>query len=151
MNRNDKLIAVLQQEIETLDKATQVLLYSYSTCEKIIHNKNYNEEEAIALEALTSRFARLSDILLQKTWRALFAVELEEEGTPRDRINKAEKKELIGNAHNFLDMRILRNKIAHEYNIENTNKLYKEVYQNIPELLDAVKRLHQYATEKNLI
>jgi hypothetical protein len=151
MNKTDKLIAVLQEEIVIMDKASQVLALSYSRCEKIIDKPDYTEDETEALEALTSRFARLSDILLQKTWRTLFTLEFEEDGTPRDRINKAEKKELIASASSFLEMRILRNKIAHEYNVEDTNKLHKEVYHAIPELLDAVKRLHHYVIEKKLI
>jgi hypothetical protein len=108
-------------------------------------------EEEEKLEALTSRFARLSDMLIQKIWRSLFLVELEEDGTILDRINKAEKKGLIENAQKFRSLRELRDEIAHEYRLEDIKKLYKDILASTPELFDAVNRLHQYVIKKNLI
>ena len=50
---------------------------------------------------MTSRFARLSDIIIQKIFRLIESLELEEPGTVRDRINQAEKWGIIGLIHDL--------------------------------------------------
>ncbi|MBU0568564.1 hypothetical protein KKC52_11060 [bacterium] len=82
----------LKQELRDLEKARDVLHYSYEKCQAIelMDGLSYDEQERF--EALTGRFARLSDLIIQKTFRLLDILDLEDEGTIRDRINRAEKK-----------------------------------------------------------
>jgi len=86
---------ILKQELHNLEKARDALQYSYNKCQaiKLTDGLSYDDQESF--EALTSRFARLSDIIIQKIFRLLDILDLEEEGTIRDRINRAEKKELF--------------------------------------------------------
>ena len=151
MKNKDSLIAVLKDEIEAMDNAVKVLSESYSRCQGIIKKRKFSIDESEKFEALTSRFARLSDILLQKVWRSLFIAELEEDGTPRDRMNKAEKKGLIDDANEFIELRKLRNKIAHNYTLVNIRDTYKQVLIFAPILLEATQKLREYVIKKNLI
>jgi len=91
----------LRLELENLTKAKDALQYSYEKCQKIKLHKGLSYEELESFEALTSRFARLSDIIIQKILRLLDFIDLEDTGTVRDRINQAEKKGVILSADSF--------------------------------------------------
>lgn len=137
--------ANLKQELCDLEKARDVLQYSYEKCRAIelIDGLSYEEQESF--EALTSRFARLSDIIIQRIFRLLDILDLEDEGTIRDRINKAEKKGVIHSADDFIEIRILRNEIAHEYRSETIYMIFEKVLQYTPKLLESVETITVYA------
>ena len=109
---------VLNQELAQLENARDILQYSYEKCCRIGVKIGFTYEELESFEALTSRFARLSDIIIQKILRFFDVLDLEEAGTVRDRINRAEKKGVVKSADDFIKIRILRNEIAHEYKPE---------------------------------
>jgi hypothetical protein len=148
---NHELLLLLKEELELMDKAKNVLMRSYSRCKSFVMKENYSEDEEEKLEALTSRFARLSDILFQKIWKTIFISELEIVETVRDKVNKAEKLSLIDSAAMFEKIRILRNEISHEYIAEEMRKIYNEVFDYSPALFDAVKRANDYVVKKNLV
>lgn len=66
------------------------------------------------------------------TWTAI--------GTIRDRINRAEKKEMIVSSDIFIEIRIVRNDIAHEYIPEAIHYIFGKVLSLTPDLLDGVDR-----------
>jgi len=88
-------------ELDNLAKAKDALQYSFQKCQKIKLHEGLSYEELEGFEALTSRFARLSDIIIQKILRLLDFIDLEDVGTVRDRINRAEKKGVILSADGF--------------------------------------------------
>jgi hypothetical protein len=94
-----------------------------------------------SLEALTSRFARLCDIIIQKAFRLIEIFDLEEPGTVRDRINRAEKKELITSADQFISLRMLRNEIAHDYKTDTILSLFERVLEQTPILLQESEKI----------
>jgi hypothetical protein len=151
MSQQNNLLIALRYESINVEKAQEVLAYSYRTCEKIGVKDEYTAEEQVEFEALTSRFARLSDLLVQKAWRSLYLAELELDGTVRDRINRAEKKGLIDSADIFIELRLLRNYIAHEYDQTDVVKIYQEVLQQVPVLLDAAIRFQTYISATKLL
>ena len=102
-------------------------------------------------EAFTSRFARMSDMLIQKVFRLLDKIELVDDGTIRDRINRAEKKGLIESADMFIQIRIVRNDIAHEYHIETLKDIYKKVLELTQYLLDCTEKISAYCKKRNYI
>ena len=130
-----------------LGKARDILLFSFTKCSKINMIKGLSEEEMESLEALTSRFSRLSDIIIQKVFRSIDILDLDDEGTVRDRINRAEKKGIIKSADDFIDIRILRNEIAHEYKSETIYFIFSKVLKLSPALLESVDTIMTY-TEK---
>ncbi len=146
---NSKQLLLLQSELQLMDKASEYLSYSYKRCQAIAHQESYNIEELDYFESLTSRFARLSDLLIQKIFRLIEQLDLENPGTVRDRINQAEKKGLITNASEFIDIRELRNSIAHEYDPTAMLKIFKDVMHYCPMLFDAIDRIHKYSQKYN--
>jgi uncharacterized protein YutE (UPF0331/DUF86 family) len=143
MTEEQKLL--IKQELEILSKAADVLKHSYNDCKNIAAKDTYNIDELDKLEALTSRFARLSDILIQKILRLIDKIELEDEGSIRDRINRAEKKGIIESADQLIEVRVLRNNIAHEYLPEELMAIYKKVLELTPLLLNDCNRTHEYS------
>ena len=128
-----------------LDKSKSVLEYSYQRCLVIKDKSTFNPQDLERFESLTGRFARLSDLLIQKMFRLIDRLDLDDEGTVRDRINRAEKKGLIASAEEFILIRELRNTIAHEYDPVASEKVFLHVLDFCPLLFDAVDRLKQYA------
>jgi hypothetical protein len=87
------------------------------------------------LENVTNRFARLSDILIQKIFRSIDQVMLETPGSIIDVIQRAEKRGLC-DASIMRYMRELRNAIAHEYSDEDLLALFLTVNRMSDKLLD---------------
>src|SRR5690554_395320 len=135
-------------ELNMLKEAGEVLEYSYNTCNRIGLNKRHTFAEMDKFEALTSRFARTSDIMVQKIFRLIDAVELELPGSVIDRINRAEKRGDISSAETFREIRRLRNDIAHEYILESIDQLYKKAMELISDLLDSVNKVIEVYSDK---
>lgn len=142
MTENEKKL--LQKELRHLDEAANVLAETMREISKIGPKKEYSFLELIHLEALTSRFARLSDLLIRKIFRLIHTLDYEPQETVRDSINRAEKLGIIEDGHVFAEIRATRNSIAHEYLLEDMTLLYKNVIENTPKLLDTVKRVKEY-------
>jgi hypothetical protein len=85
----------LKTNLSTLDKALDTFNYSYKNCKKIGIKEEYNYEELDKFESLTSRFARISDILTQKIMKSIFILLREDVKTFIDRVNLAEKLDMI--------------------------------------------------------
>jgi uncharacterized protein YutE (UPF0331/DUF86 family) len=137
-------VAVTLRELKLLDEANKILVYSYEACSEIGIKDNYTLEELDKFEALTSRFARISDILIQRIFRLMDIWELEMPGSVIDRINRAEKRNLISSAEVFKEIRYLRNEIAHEYIPLAIEQIFKEVLRLTPHIIDSVERIRQW-------
>lgn len=147
----DVILDLLSKELKLLDDSTGILKYSYGNCQKIGIREDYMIEDLDQFEAFTSRFARMSDMLIQKVFRLLDKIELDDEGTIRDRINRAEKKWLIESADMFIQIRIVRNDIAHEYHTEALKDIYKKVLELTPYLLDCTEKIRAYCKKRNYV
>ena len=91
-----KEIILLKETINQAGEAASHLSVSVSRCSFLSHTPSVlSEEQLIELDALTSRFARLSDLLIQKMFKTIERLDLETPGTVRDRILQAEKKDLL--------------------------------------------------------
>lgn len=142
MSRDEKQL--LKIEIKLLEDSTRMLKYSYDISYEIGIKEQYTFEELDRFESLTSRFARTSDILIQKIFRLIDVIKLEMPGTVIDRINRAEKRGLISSAEIFKDIRRLRNDIAHEYILSAIEEIYKKVLKLTPYLFESVEKVKQY-------
>ena len=91
MKKSDYRV-LLKQNLEQLEKSIFWLRRSYEIGRKIGIKSEYSEEEFDALETLVSRFARTTDLIIHKVFRSIDRVELEDEGTLLDVVNRAEKR-----------------------------------------------------------
>ena len=132
------------KELGLLDEANKMLCYSYEACQIIGIKEIYSLEELDKYEALTSRFARVSDMLIQKMFRLIDVLELEKPGSIIDRINRAEKRDLIYSGDIFKEIRYLRNEIAHEYIPAAIEEIFKKVLRLTPYIIDSVKRIQRW-------
>lgn len=135
---------LLKKELLLLARAAQIVSHSYERCRDIDSLSDHTLEELDHLEGLTSRFARLSDLLIQKIFRLIETLDLDSPGTVRDRIHRAEKKGLIASADIFVEIRDLRNHIAHAYHVAELENIYRHVKKWTPALLESVERTNDY-------
>jgi len=146
---NEELI-YLSELLDRLSKASETLLYSFEKCQAIGIKQKYDVEEHDRFESLTSKFARLSDLIIKQTIKLIDILDLDEPPeTVRDAINRAEKKGLIESGEKFVRIRKLRNRIAHEYaeSDENVVAIYAETLECVPLLFDSVDRIRKYSTK----
>ena len=140
-------IKYLKNDLDSMNKMIISLYSAFEICKEIGQKNSYTEEEFMYFDVLTSRFSRLSDFIIQKAFRTIDKIDGEDTGTVRDRLNRAEKKELLSGADDFADIRNLRNNITHEYIPEEMAEIFHNVLQFTPILKDNVERIKKYCKE----
>jgi hypothetical protein len=135
---------LLWNEIALMDRAVAALRKSWLECQGFITEGIFPIEEMDRLELLSSRFSRLTDFMIQRIFRLIDELDLESSGTVRDVINRAAKKGLIADVDAFIEARILRNKIAHEYVEKVMTEIFNEALRLVPTILDAAQRIKNY-------
>lgn len=139
-------IELLQEELTGLQLAAGHLGYSMERCLNLIGQEEMPPEQLERLESLTSRFARLADLLIQRIFRLIDEIELTGGGTILDRIYRAEKRGWA-DASEMIKIRELRNLIAHEYANEKMPEIYAAVVAMSPVLLVVVPKVIAYAED----
>jgi hypothetical protein len=142
--KHEEHIQALAETLHQIDDGARWLHRSYTRCRKAADKRDLTPADLDAFEALTGRYARTSDIILQKLFRSLDALEMEDHGTLLDALNRAEKRGLIDSATDFREIRELRNEIAHEYAQENLRPLFDSVLEQTPALMEIIRRAHEY-------
>ena len=143
MTQQDYL-SVLREALDRLEDAERWLRRSYRMCREVDVEDALSEEDYDALETLTSRFARVSDMLLQKVFRSIDRLEFEESGTLLDALNRAEKRGLIESVDQFRLIRELRNEIAHEYSLDDLSELFRSVLNYTSLLFAMIDKVKAY-------
>jgi uncharacterized protein with HEPN domain len=145
--RRTVLLDTLKEQLDRFNQSLRVLIASHDKCQSLSAKESFSDAELESIDAMTSRFARASDILIQKIFGLIDAIELEERGSALDRINRAEKRGIIRSAADFRQIRELRNQIAHEYASNDFTVMFREILAVSPiliesrnTLLDFVKR-----------
>jgi hypothetical protein len=138
-------IALLLQELEGLNLAAEYLEFSLQRCQAFQGDTAQNAPEALErLESLTSRFARLADLLTQRLFRLIDDIELVGGSTLLDRIYRAEKRGWL-DATQMIEIRELRNLIAHEYANDKMPEIFSAVAALSPHLLAIVPKVTVHA------
>lgn len=147
----ESLTRMLREQLALLQAATQVLEESRSRVAAFERRLggDLTVAERESCEALTSRFARLNDFLVQRVFRTLDQIELVDEGSPLDRLQRAEARGLIPSAERWRELRLLRNAIAHDYLIESADRVLLDSLASAPELIDAARRVFEYVAAKH--
>ena len=129
----EHLKALLTDQLALMRAAVQVLDESRSRvsafADRLDSALTISERESC--EALTSRFARLNDFLLQRVFRTLDQIELADEAA-LDRLQRAEARGLISSAERWRELRLLRNAIAHDYLIESADRVNSRIADRSP-------------------
>lgn len=109
------------------------------------------EEDLLLWELLTSRFSRLQDLLGNKIFTVVLSLTGEnvDSWTMIDKVNKLEKLGLLPSSGSWLEMRLLRNHLSHEYptHPEITANYLNQTVEAIPLLLKIVEELKRCANE----
>jgi len=144
---NEDKLLLLQEELRGLENAATHLRFSINRTQGLLNQQDWQPEELERLESLASRFARLSDLLMQRVMRLIDDLELTATGTLLDRIHRAEKRGWVDDAIKLVRIRELRNLIAHEYAADKMSEIYTTVAALAPELLAVVPKVTAYAHE----
>ncbi len=142
--------ALLKKYLESSKKAARWLERSQMRCQSLPKASPLADEVFDDFENLTSRFARLADLVLQKLFRLIDKVMLESSGSLIDVIQRAEKRGLC-EAKEMRLIRELRNAIAHEYVEEDLVSLFLEVEKKTSEILTIFRRTELFVQEKHLL
>ena len=110
--------------------------------------KTPTEEELERIETLFSRYARSMDILLNRVLRSLDLLELEEPMRKLDIVIRAEKRGLVANYETLIELKDLRNELAHEYIEEALLNRLGEVREASEKLLGITEKLLSYIVSK---
>jgi len=145
---SNEALLVLQEFLEQMQESLKWLRRSYDQCKAIGVKENYTEDEFDKLENLCSRFARSIDLIVNKVFRSLDKVELEDGGTLIDVVNRAEKRGLIESVDEIREMKDLRNQIVHEYLSDALIGLIGEVFEYTPKLFEVQDRIRKYCKQK---
>ena len=138
-------IALLVQELAGLKLAAEYLSFSLERCHTFLDSARQNSPEALErLESLTSRFARLADLLTQRIFRLIDDIELVGSSTLLDRIYRAEKRGWL-DAAQMIEIRELLNLIAHEYANDKMPEIFSAVAALSPPLLAIVPQVTLHA------
>ncbi len=146
-------LKLLKEQIEILNAASEVLRDSWNRVSAIfsVQKDNLTIAEKESCEALTARFARLCDFLFNRAFRTVDQIELVEEGTGIDRLNRMEKRGVISSTNLWRKLRDLRNDIAHEYLIRKSDRVLHETVLHSADLLQTVDQYIKYVREKKYL
>jgi hypothetical protein len=131
--------SVLKANLDLLDQALLSFEKSLEKCQSLDLTAHRSFEMEESLDALTSKFSRISDIFTQKVLKSLVLLTREDAPTFVDRMNLCEKLGVISSAADLIEIRDLRNQIAHEYLSENLTEVYQDCMALSGKLLTEIK------------
>jgi uncharacterized protein YutE (UPF0331/DUF86 family) len=138
-------LAPLRKKFE-IDLVTLGLLEDYlrescEICSKFTSD-DLSRQDLREIGALSDRFQRAQDFFVVKILRIIDLLS-GDSGTTLDVLQRAEQRGLIESAEVFLEMRALRNKIAHEYAGYGPLDIVKDILKYSAILLDSFARVRQ--------
>lgn len=96
MNTDNEEREYLEQLLKNLRRAKSTLNYSYNICKKIGTKDDYTEDEQDRFESMSSKFARLTDLILKQAVKTIDIMDLEDAPeTMRDAIIVLKKRGLF--------------------------------------------------------
>ena len=134
-NKQDELLVqLLQTEWTLLEASVETLKLSVEKCNSIGLKSEYNFDEQESFDSLSSKFNRTSDLFTQKVIRTIWML-LHESFVPFiDRMNIGEKMGLLHTANEMIEIRDMRNQIAHEY-------IPDAIQYLVPEIIEMTRQL----------
>ena len=151
---NDPMIDHLKTDIDLARRAVTVFNQSATRATRLLDEaavRPLTDEERETLEALTARYGRALDFLTQKLLRTIDRVELTDEGSVLDRINRFKKRKVLRDEVNYAQLKDLRNQIVHEYVIDETDRVVVEVLNFAPLIAEMFAKSEEYCRKKGFI
>ena len=142
--KDEKLIHLINEYRDSLIQSIETLQQSYDKCNEIGTKKELSFEESESFDALTSKFARTSDLYTQGILKTIPMLIREDANTFLDRANLGEKLGFISTANELIQIRDLRNTIVHEYAIKDLNAIYERVLDLTPMLINIIGKTIKY-------
>jgi hypothetical protein len=150
MTSNDSNhIKLLARHWELLQNSLDTLIKSVEKAQAIGEKEDYTFEEMETFDSLTSKFSRTSDLFLQKIMRTLWELLHEDKMPLIDVLNRAEKLEIIHSADDMLEIRDVRNQVAHEYIPEAIQELVPEVIDLSQTLEDNINTCKTFLLQRD--
>ena len=138
----------LKEVFNEVEKSLYWLNRSFKKCLSFDIADDLSDDNYDDLETLTSRFARTSDIFVQKVLRAIDKIELTEGGSLLDVLNRACKREIINSTDEIREIRDLRNEIAHSYVTDDLQPFLTDIKKQIPILIEIIEKSKKYVADK---
>lgn len=135
-DNNSNNLRLLARNWQLLQNSLHTLNKSVEKAQAILKQEDYTFEEMETFDSLTSKFSRTSDIFLQKIIRTVWDLLHEDKMPLIDILNRAEKFEIIHSAEDMLEIRDIRNQIAHEY-------IPEAIQELVPDVIDLSKILEE--------
>ena len=120
----------LHLDLDLAEKAVAIFVKSVEKSALLLNRtspKALTDDERESLESLTSRYARALDFLTQKLLRTIDKIELTDDGSVLDRVNRFKKRGVLREEVNYGILKDLRNQIAHEYIIDESDRVVHDV------------------------
>jgi len=134
-----------------LNQALPSFERSLVKCRDIDFSPPISFESEESLDALSSKYSRVSDIYTQKVIKTLLFLLREDAPTFLDRMNLCEKLGIIPSAGELIAIRDLRNIIAHEYLSENLVEIYREIIQLSNNLINSITLTGSFLTGRKFL
>jgi len=147
-DQHEMIIRLLQSEWELLQSAVSTLKLSVQKCQSIVTKENYTFEELESFDSLTSKFNRTSDIFTQKVLRTVWILLHEPFAPFIDMMNNCEKMGIVGSADQMIEIRDLRNQIAHEYLPDAIRDLVPETLELSASLFENIEICRLFTTNR---
>jgi hypothetical protein len=138
MTKDQLILNLLQSEWELLQSSVNTLQLSVQKCQVIGIKESYTFEELESFDSLTSKFNRTSDIFTQKVLRTIWMLLHEPFAPFIDMMNNCEKIGILQSADQMIEIRDLRNQIAHEYLPDAIRELVPECIELSANLLENI-------------
>src|SRR5664279_4216101 len=150
-DKDQAIIDLVESEWELLQASVDTLQLSIRKCQLIGRKESYTFEELESFDSLTSKFNRTSDIFVQKVLRSVWML-LHESFIPFiDMMNKSEKMLMLLSADKMIEIRDLRNQIAHEYIPEAIRDLIPEVIELTSQLIENIENCRRFMKARGWI
>ncbi|SMM98911.1 hypothetical protein SPONL_236 [uncultured Candidatus Thioglobus sp.] len=145
--RITQIISVLEKEDVLLSDVSKRLFDAQILDENWLKNTLAKPEGIDKLESFGSKFCRMQDTFVDKLVPILLTKLGEISSSAVNNLNKLERLNIVSDANNWLDMRLLRNKLVHEY-VDDTSELLEHLLL----AKESSKQLHNsYSKVKNIL
>jgi len=150
MPSTKEALEILGEKHEALSRLRQGLLYTESRIPwPITNTQSCNAEILERLSAFSERFAKMQDVLASAMRHALL-LQGENLLTFTDVLAIMEKLGIIEDQQEWINIRLLRNKAAHDYSIDgdHQSEYFNSLHAQLPALLGMTERFLAWSLTK---